>query len=487
MNVGITITWIGIVINIFVMIAALLIVPRNRKPSSGTAWLMLIFFLPYIGVIIYLIIGSPKLPKARRNVQQAMDTSIKHVFSILRQSPEGQALLSQQIPDKYKGASRLAETLTSLPLIGGNQVKILPEYDEVFTSIVHDINHARHSVYLEYFIISLDPSTEPIFAAMAAAVQRGVTVRVLYDSYSSKQRPNFKKMLRRFEAEGVIVQAMLPFRLPGFGYVRPDLRNHRKLVIIDGTIAYTGSQNLIQRNYYRKDAIYYDEVVARVHGPVALELAAVFLTDWRAETGKLINTAEMGLKDIAHVESGTMMVQALPSGPGYDDENNLKLFTDLIHRAKNTITIVNPYFVPDESVLNAITSATKRGVKVILVNSEAIDQLFVAHAQRSFYEGLLRAGVDIYLYDAPVLLHSKFMLIDEDVATIGSSNFDIRSFTLNLEVTLIIYDHRVVNDLQKLAAQYLKRSKKIKPATWYRRSGRKVLFDNLARLTSALQ
>jgi cardiolipin synthase len=327
----------------------------------------------------------------------------------------------------------------------------------------------------------------PIFDALARAVQRGLVVRVMYDSLSTNRYPKHKEMKQRLIDDGVLVQPMLALKFPGKGYVRPDLRNHRKLVVIDGEIGYTGSQNLVQRDYHRKDDIYYDEMVVRLKGPIAMQLAAVFVSDWFSETGVLLDYDDSSKVPAKIERHGDSLAQVLPSGPGYDDENNLKLFTALIHLAQKRIVIVNPYFVPDDALTNAITSATHRGVEVIMINSEAMDQWMVGHAQRSFYEPFLRAGVKIYLYKAPILLHSKFMTVDDEVATIGSSNLDLRSFFLDLEVTLIAYDHKVVKELQKIEAQYLAKSTEIQLKQWLKRPKLQNLMDNIARLTSALQ
>ncbi len=182
-----------------------------------------------------------------------------------------------------------------------------------------------------------------------------------------------------------------------------------------------------------------------------------------------------------------MVCQLLPSGSGYDNDNNLKLFVALIHAARHTLTITNPYFVPDDSLMTAITSAAQRGVDVTLITSEIGDQWGVWHAQHSYYEELLRSGVKVYQYASPVILHAKHMTIDDDIAMIGSSNLDMRSLTLNLEVTLMAYDPRVVAALRPVQAAYLTHSKRVLPTPWHRRPLRDKLSDNIARLTATLQ
>jgi len=469
-----------------IRLGALFIVPRNRKPSSATAWLLVIFFLPEVGIILFLILGNPKLPKSRRAAQKTLDGFIIQTLELFRKTRDSGHVLSAQVPAKYESLAKLSESLSHLPVFAGNKLEIVPEYNDVIPKIVADIDSANHYVHLEYFIIVEDEITEPIFDALARAVSRGVVVRVMYDALSTKRYHGKKKMDQRLKADGVIVVPMLPFKV-GKGYVRPDLRNHRKLVVIDSHTGYTGSQNMVRRDYHRKDDIYYDELVVRVQGPAVLQLAAIFLTDWYSETGVLLDYKSLGNVPKTIASYGDSLTQILPSGPGYEDENNLKLFTALIHLAQKRIVIVNPYFVPDDALTTALTSAARRGVEVVMINSEVMDQWMVGHAQRSFYEVLLRAGVKIYWYKAPILLHSKFIVVDNEVATIGSSNLDIRSFELDLEVTLISYDPKIAKKLTEIEATYLARSKQITLKEWMKRPRRTVLIDNIARLTSALQ
>lgn len=227
--------------------------------------------------------------------------------------------------------------------------------------------------------------------------------------------------------------------------------------------------------------------MARVSGPVVAQLEAAFITDWYAETGILLNRQAAPETTLALQACGDMLCQVLPSGSGFENENNLRLFTTLIHAAQRTLVITNPYFVPDDALMTAITSAAQRGVDVTLINSEVSDQFLVSHAQRSYYEELLKAGVKIYWYPAPVLLHAKHISIDDDIAVIGSSNLDIRSFQLNLEVTLVCYDARVVAEMRRIEEGYLHKSRPVLLGDWQTRSAREKLFENISRLTAALQ
>jgi cardiolipin synthase len=270
---------------------------------------------------------------------------------------------------------------------------------------------------------------------------------------------------------------------------RPDLRNHRKIFVVDGRVGFTGSQNVIDASYDTKGnlkrGLQWHELMMRVEGPVVRELDAVFATDWYSETGVILplDSSPLGVSQ----RSALVDAQVLPSGPSFDNDNNLKLYATLIHKAERRVSITSPYFVPDESILMAIVTAAARGLSVELFVSEVGDQSMVYHAQRSYYEALLRAGVRIYLYRAPKVLHSKHFTIDEEVAVIGSSNMDVRSFSLNMEVSVLVHGRGFVDAIREIEDGYRVESRELQLEDWIRRPIAQKVFDNLARLTASLQ
>jgi len=478
-------------LSITICIVALFVVPANRKPSSATAWLMLIFGLPFFGAIVFLMLGSPKLSRRRRAQQRTMDDMLRKTAADARQLPELKAMFDTPILPRYAPFVELNTNLGGLPAFGGNQVELLPDYAGAVDGIVAAIDRAQRYVHVEYFMFADDSTGGPVVDALIRAQQRGVVCRVLIDSIGNISFN--RKVLERLRAGGVATHLMLPVNIFGNKGSRLDLRNHRKIVVVDGEVGFTGSQNLIDRDYHkrnnRKKGLYYIELVARVSGPIVHQLNAAFLTDWYAETDILPDphTTPEIQATVALQPAGSALCQVLPSGPGFENDNNLKLFVALFHAAQRQITIANPYFVPDEALMTALTSAAQRGVTVRLIVSEIGDQFLVYHAQRSYYEQLLAAGVQIYAYRSPVLLHSKCLSIDDDICVIGSSNMDIRSFQLNLEVTLVCYDTSVTADMQRLLADYLRHARSVQLGEWQTRPLTLKLFDNLARLTSALQ
>jgi cardiolipin synthase A/B len=300
----------------------------------------------------------------------------------------------------------------------------------------------------------------------------------------------YKRTIRKLTGMGVEWQLMLPV-MPFKGkYQRPDLRNHRKILVVDGEIGYMGSQNIIDRSYLKRSNIRrglkWQELVAEIEGPIVSGLDAIFATDWYLETGEAPSRDEL----IPFEQESALQnldCQVVPSGPGYENENNLKLFLALLYAAERRIIITSPYFVPDEAMLRAISGATQRGVHVELFVSELGDQALVYHAQRSYYEALLRAGVRIYMYKAPFILHAKHFTIDDDVAVIGSSNMDIRSFELNMEVSLLVRGESFVREMRAIEDGYRRDSRELTLDDWMQQPLRSTVLDNLARLTSALQ
>src|SRR6266498_479691 len=483
--------WITILgaLSYLIGILALFIIPANRKPGEATAWLLLIFVAPILGAILFLLVGNPKLSKWRREQQQAMNERIKEFAEEAEQIPDLAPVVDPPLPTRYEPLVNLVAQLTGMPAMAGNTVELLPDYVGAVDRIVQDIEGAQRYIHLEYFMFADDKVGAPVIDALVRARGRGVVCRVLIDHLGNLgyQGP----VLKRLGAAGIPVHQMLPAKPFDNQWNRIDLRNHRKIIVVDGVVGFTGSQNLVEDTYHKRDnikkGIRYIELVVRVTGPVVRELNAAFVTDWYSETEELLDERTAPEMRVRTPVTGDALCQVLPSGPGFEHTNNLMYCVALIHTARRRITIVNPYVVPEETLLLALTSAAQREVEVTLIVSEIGDQFLAYHAQDSYYEELLKAGVHIYRYKAPVILHSKSISIDDDIAVIGSSNMDIRSFQLNLEVMLVCYNTQVVSDLRKIEAEYLRCSRLLHLEAWQARPLLTRFVDNLARLTSALQ
>ena len=475
---------IALFVDIAVRVVAVIVVPQNRKPQTAMAWLLAIFLIPYVGILLFLLFGSTKLPRRRRNKQEEINT-------FLRETTEGMDRVEKEVdfPSWLEPIVEQNRALGSMPLVGGNTATLYTEYSQSLAAMTAAVGTATRFVHAEFYILSFDSTTKPFFDALEVAVARGVTVRVLFDHVASIRSPGYLRTVRQLKRIGAQWHLMLPVQPWRGRWQRPDLRNHRKLLVIDRAVAFTGSQNMIDRSYNKRGNIrrglQWKDLMVRFEGPIVAGINALFVTDWYSETDELLmrETDRMPEKKILDA----LDAQVVPSGPGFDLENNLRLFNSLLYSAQHRVIITSPYFVPDDSMLYALTNAAYRGLDVQLFCSAVSDQPVVFHAQRSYYEALLRAGVRIWLYESPTVLHAKHFTIDDEVAVIGSSNMDMRSFSLNYEISVMLRGRHLVAQLREIEDTYRKQCTELTLDEWLTRPLRSKVLDNTARLTAAVQ
>lgn len=473
-----------IVVDFTIRIVALGVVPINRRPSAAWGWLLAIFFLPILGLLVFLLLGRSNLPRHRKEKQRKIAELVRH------DDPARYAIGdTSAVPDWALDAARLNHENSGLPLIAGNDAQLFDDYTESLEAMTRAVRRVESYVHFAFYIVAADKTTDPLITALEDAHRRGVTVRVLIDHIGSLGFPGYAEVVRRLDRSGIPWRRMLPVRPWRLEYQRPDLRNHRKILVVDGTEAFTGSQNIIDASYNKKknlrEHLQWRDLMLRLEGPAVHHLNAVFIVDWYSETDELLaNETATVLPDSS---GGGLLCQVLPSGPGLDNESNLRLFNHLFYSARSRIIVSSPYFVPDESMLGAITTAAQRGVDVRLYMGGTSDHALTHHAQRSYYEMLMKAGVKILLYESPYILHSKFVLIDDEVAVIASSNMDIRSFTLNLEVNLMVCDEGFVSRMMAVVRKYRDASSPLELESWLERPGYQKFFDNVSRLTAGVQ
>lgn len=473
-----------LIVDAIVRVVAIIVVPRNRKPESALGWLLAIYFIPIVGVLLFLLIGSPKLPRGRRRMQDEINQVIRSQASVV-----DQLVPPIEQPIWLESVRRLNGNLGAFPLVSGNSARLIDDYGESLAEMTRAVRTAERYVHVEFYILTLDASTADFFDALARARERGVVVRVLFDHWATSRKPGYRRtqsFLRRHDIE---FHRMLPLDLRHGKFQRPDLRNHRKLLVVDGDVAFMGSQNIIDSSYDTRRngrrGLEWVDLMVRLEGPAVSSVDTVFLGDWYAETRTILSSDLT--RPFFRPVPGDLDTQMVPSGPGFATENNLQLFLALLAHASKRVVIVSPYFVPDEALLLALSAAVQRGVTVELFVSEGSDQRTVYHAQRSYYEALLRSGVRIWMYRRPYILHSKAMSVDEDVAVVGSSNMDQRSFGLNFEMTLLVRGRAFVTDMHRVEESYRSHSRELTLDEWMRQPLGAMVLDNLARLTSALQ
>ena len=478
-----------VLVGIILRVIALGVIPGNRRPSSGMAWLLLILASPIPGFFVFLFLGRTRLGQQRHRRQREVTAAIQ-----ARTQGLVPLALGPDVPAYLAPVVALNRRLGSLPALAGNDIEVEADYRASIRRMTEAVLGAERYVHVEFYIVAWDDVTGPLLEACAAAAERGVSVRLLFDHLGSRRVPDYRDLLARLEATRIEWRPMLPVRILQRQFRRPDLRNHRKLLVVDGQVGFTGSQNLTEPGYHQPKnhevGREWIDLMVQVRGPVVAALEAVFAGDWYTETGDMlaveVHEADSRIGRDATPVLGTT-AQLVPSGPGYPAENNLRLFTTLMYAATRRISLTSPYFVPDESLLYAVTTAAQRGVDVKLFVSEQADQFMVGHAQASYYRALLEAGVKIYLYPPPYVLHSKHFTIDDNVAVIGSSNMDMRSFVLNYEISLMVLGPEVVARVREVEGRYRESCRPLLLEEWSERSRRSRYLDNVMRLTSSLQ
>jgi cardiolipin synthase len=381
---------------------------------------------------------------------------------------------------EFQPAIALARTRGDFAICRGNRFELLIDYCGAIDRLVADIERAREHVHLLYYIVRDDSTGKRVAAALVRAVRRGVVCRVMGDGFGSWF--SFHRWAGTLRAQGIEVLLAMPPRLWGPKAGRLDLRNHRKIAVIDGRIGYVGSQNIVDPDANR--GLTNEELVARISGPVVRQLQAVFLADRYYELDQF---PEQPLESLMPEgdEVGSSLAQVVPSGPGYHRDTLHQIMIALMHGARRSLVLTTPYFMPDASFQLALRMAAERGVDVKLIVSRESNKPIVQLAQESNFDELLESGVRIYRYHGN-FLHAKHATVDEDIAVIGSSNLDIRSFALNNEVSLLIYDRAVVGELRAIQKRYLEASEPVDPAQWAARGVLRRTLQNIARLADSL-
>lgn len=454
-----------------IRLAALLWIPTRTTPAAARSWLLLVGFLPLVGLPLYLLFGHPWLSRERVRRQALASGVIREEqapHGALRWFPGDHGAASEMVP--------LVERLGDFMPTHGNAIELLDDYRGSLRALLADIDGAKERVHLLYYLLFDDEVGEAVCQALERAAGRGVQCRLLLDAVGAKR--GLRRYARRLRAAGVDLHVMLPGGLRWRRSGRMDLRNHRKVAVIDSDAGYVGSQNLAAPDFVR--GFPNRELVARVRGPVVAHLEGVFASDWYIETGKRLQVKQVPVADDSNVA-----MQLLPSGPAYPFENARDTVNSLIHLAQRKVVLTTPYFVPDDATLSALRIAALSGVEVQLILSASNNQRLTAWAQDSYYEELLASGVKIALY-RPHFLHAKHLSVDGNIALVGSINLDIRSFALNAEIGLLCYDRDVVARMRQVEADYLADADIVTLDHWRRRPAWRRSREGIARLADSL-
>jgi len=479
-------TAIAFVLHAAVVVAiGLRVVMARPVPGVALSWIMLVAALPLAGGLCYVAFGERRIGSHRQaRFQLLREPRQKYLRDMLRLPASRVAW--EGLPDTAAVMDQLGQANLGQPSLAGNNLELLEGAETVLRSILADVEGARRTLQLQFYIWHPGGLADEVAAAVERAAARGVVCRVLVDAIGSSRwlRSEWPDRLR---GAGAAVVAALPAGLMRGLLRRSDLRNHRKIVVVDGTTAYTGSMNMVDPHFFKQGAGVgqWVDAMVRVRGPVVAGLLGVFLGDWFLETHS--STEELITQsDLEAVQpAGGAVVQVVSSGPARGGDGIVQMLLTMLFAARRRVVITTPYFVPDDALLRALRSAALRGVEVVLIVPEKVDSLLVRHASRSYFEDLMDAGVRIHCYRGG-LLHTKSVVVDERIALFGTHNLDIRSLWLNFEVSLCVYDEAFGKQLDSLQQSYLRDCVALEPQGWRERPFARRAMENVVRLFSPL-
>lgn len=461
------------------------VVMARPLPGVALAWLFLVALLPGIGLLCYLGIGERRLGGRRaRRLAELRLPYVERLREILqRNSTQVDWSL---LPDTCESMNTLGRAMTGIPTFTGNELQLLGDAVQVLRAILRDVEQARATLHLQFYIWKHGGIVGEIEAALVRAAQRGVACGILVDAVGSgawlrSEHP------ARLRAAGVEIVTAMPTGAVRALFQRYDLRNHRKIVVVDGEVAYTGSSNMVDPRGADRPADVGRTVDAmvRMRGPAVEAISGVLLSDWFLETLGAVEALPGSRVPRERQPEGPANVQVLPSGPAGTGDAILQMLLTMLYAARRRVSITTPYFIPDEAMLRALRSAATRGVEVTLMVPAEADSLLVNHASRSYYQDLMDVGVRLQQYHGG-FLHTKSIVVDEQITMFGTVNLDMRSLWLNYEVSLFVYDAGFGARLHALHESYLRECVPIDPMTWRKRTVPRRLVENLARLFSPL-
>ncbi len=457
------------------------IIAVRRPVGVAFAWIFIVMTFPVMGICLYVLIGERPVGRSLTQKIKRMNREYAQITEQLRQEYAGQRA---KLPVEARALSILAESKNGTPVVDGNKVELYTKSLDILQLFIDEINQAQKTLNMEFYIWALGGDADRVGEAVIAASKRGVACRVLLDSLGSKDW--FKSSWpARFRNAGIEVTEALPIQIGRFQFRRADLRLHRKIFIVDGSIVWTGSMNLVDPRTFKQDSGVGEwvDAMVRVEGPVAAQFELTFSFDWSVDNPKITHFSDRS-PPLAPREGG-VIAQEFASGPVYRDDILYQVMLSAIIDAREELTITTPYFGPDDGLLQALMASARRGVNVTLILPKLNDSTLVAWSSKSFYQDLMTSGVKIAEFKGG-LLHTKSLLIDKRIAIFGSVNFDQRSLRLNFEISLIVYDNDFCANLEKLIQSYLEQSDYVDPSVWAKRPAWHRYLENAAHLTSPL-
>lgn len=474
---------LGFIFLLNTFFAIVMIFRERRDASSSWAWLLVLFFIPLLGFLLYMLFGQNL---SRYRMFQWEDRKKLGIDKLLATQLEeirnNSFVFKSETAKKYKQMINMHVLNNDALLTDNNEVEIFTDGNEKFETLLKDIEQAKHHIHLQYYIFKKDELGKRLVSALTKKAEQGVKVRVLYDDLGSRSlRPRFFKELRKAEGE---VEVFFPSKLRWIN-LRLNYRNHRKLVIIDGSIGYVGGFN-VGDEYLGLDPSfgYWRDTHLKIQGTAVHAIQARFILDWNQATEKRVISYSPELFPEQPI-TGDSSIQIVTSGPDSEWEQIKNGYMKMISSASESIYIQTPYFIPDASILDALKIACLSGVEVKLMIPDKPDHPFVYWATLSYAGELLKSGAKIYIYENG-FIHAKTIVVDHEIASVGTANIDMRSFKLNFEVNAFLYDVDIATKLYESFIEDMEKSRQLTIESYVQRSRTIKIKESVSRLLSPI-
>jgi cardiolipin synthase len=469
---GMTLVYIGLGL-IWLAVIVRAILRPHREPASRLAWILLIVAVPVVGIFAYILLGETNI--GRRRVARARKV-LSEMPAVANPVPALKAELEPQFPQRYAPLFHLGETVNGFKPVGGNSGRLMADSNSAIDSMVADMDAASDHIHLIFYIWLSDNNGLKVVEALKRAAKRGIACRAIADGLGSRvmiDSSHWKDMRKAGVQLAVALSIGNPLLRSLKG--RIDLRNHRKIVVIDDRITYCGSQNCADPEFRVKPkyAPWVDALI-RFEGPIARQNQHIFVNDWMEQVDEDIRSI---LEAPIQASGAGFPAQVIATGPTVRNSAMPEMFTALMYAARHRLVVTTPYYVPNESMQDALCTTARRGIETTIIFPARNDSREVAAASNSYYRELLEAGVNIHEYVGG-LLHTKSMVIDDEMTLIGSANMDRRSFELNYENNILFFDPDLTAEVRRRQDNYLSQSQVVTVAMVDRWSMARRLWNN---------
>ena len=470
--------WIFVIIHaIIALVTSLIIILFGARPTRSLSWLLIVFIFPFLGVVLYILFG---INRRKFKFYELKETSKRKLYEQLN---AGEGTENNKVTFKSINKQRLATLIqktTHFPVKEGNSLQLLDNSKNAYHVIFENLKGAQKYIHLQYYIFEDGEILNTLCNILETKLIEGVEVRLIYDAFGSYHAK--KTHLNKLKLKGAKVYPVMPLKYGSFLFTM-NYRNHRKAIVIDGTTGFAGGMNISDRYIKAKDSLgIWKDIHLQLNGPIVNSLHRVFIKDYYFASGEKLLVSELHLPK--QINTGNVNIQLVAGGPDSKHLSILQQYLMLINVAQKSIYITNPYFIPNQALLEATKMAALSGVDVRVLVPRKTDSSIATYSMFSYFEELMEAGVKIYLEDT--FSHSKVIIVDNEVASVGSGNFDHRSFEHNFETNILIYDKEASNKLTELFIETSKKCTEVDLKRFKNRALLDKLKEGSARFFSPL-